>query len=82
MMHFARIEKSKRLQRLLAFLREKGDAGCTTMEIIQGARVVGVNGAAKELRMNGYTVECGMERSALSEDGVSSVYRYRLREAA
>jgi hypothetical protein len=76
--HFARLSASPRLQRLLAFLRERGEKGATTMEIITGASVVAVNSAVKELRMNGYRVECVMERGG--KDAASNVYRYTLVE--
>lgn len=55
-MHFARLENSKRLQRvdnLLADLEWH-----TTREIIDGANVCAVNSAISELRKNGRLITC------------------------
>lgn len=76
--HFARLEKSPRLQRLLAFLRDCGQAGATTREIIDGADVCAVNSAVCELNRQGFKITCVME--GRTYEG-SSVFRYRLAEA-
>ena len=58
MIHFARLDHSPRLQRTLDFLRQCGNRGATTMEIIRGANVCAINSIAAELRHNGYIVRC------------------------
>lgn len=59
--HYATLANSARLQRLLAFLKERGAQGATTLEIVHGAQVCAVNSAAAELRRNGIDVECHAE---------------------
>jgi biotin operon repressor len=55
-MHYAKIEKSDRLKRLLSAL---GDgAWHSTMDLISRANICAVNSAVSELRGNGYPVEC------------------------
>jgi hypothetical protein len=61
--HFARIENSDRLRRVLAVLSDRQPH--STMEIVQAAEVCAVNSAIAELRMNGIRIECrqvGRER--------------------
>lgn len=77
-LHYARLDKSPRLKRLLAYLRTRGDQGATTMEIIVGASVAAVNSAIAELRANGFTINCQPEGA--TDDGMR-IYRYRLAEA-
>lgn len=73
--HFARLDKSPRLQRIFSALTDAGDRGLTTMEIISRADVCAVNSAICELRLNNKRVECTPEgRTA----GGSNVFRYRL----
>ncbi|MBK1690998.1 hypothetical protein CKO33_02280 [Ectothiorhodospira mobilis] len=55
-MRYARLENSRRLQRVAALLRDGRPR--TTLEIIQGARVCAVNSIAAELRANGLNVQC------------------------
>lgn len=74
-MHAAKLADSPRLQRVLAFLRQRGKTGATTFEIINGANVVAVNSAVAELRVNGHEVNCSQERS-----GDARIYRYVLTE--
>jgi hypothetical protein len=71
-MHHARIDKSERLQRVLALLRD--GAWHTTRNIVFGAEVMAVNSVVAELRANGYIIECE------SVSGIRGRYRYRLVE--
>lgn len=63
--HYAQLETSPRLQRLLKFLSD-GRAR-TTLEIIQQAQVCAVSTAIKELRMNGFEIECRPVRRGVYE---------------
>lgn len=54
--HYARYEKSERLQRALAFILDGRQH--TTLEIIHGADVCAVNSAMDELRANGFDARC------------------------
>lgn len=72
--HAADLKKSARLQRVLAFLRDRGQAGATTMDIIRSCSVVAVNSVVSELRVNGYNITATRER----DDGDTRVYRYRM----
>ena len=55
-MHYARLEHSPRLQRLLAVLRQGG--WYSTRDLVKQAEVMAINSAADELRANGFNVEC------------------------
>lgn len=55
-MNAAKIEKSDRLQRVLALLKKGGEY--TTLEIIQKAGVCAVNSIISELRQHGYQISC------------------------
>ena len=55
-MHFARVDKSPRLQRVLRVLKD-GDSH-TTLDLIQEASVCAVNSIICELRMNGHDITC------------------------
>jgi hypothetical protein len=72
-MHFAKLDKSARLRRVLIFLRLRGKQGATTFEIITQARVAAVSPAISELRANGFGIDCHQER-----DGDAKVFRYKL----
>lgn len=54
--HYAKIENSPRLQRLLALL--EGGQEFTTLEIMQHAKICAVNSAICELRLNGFEIVC------------------------
>jgi len=56
MIHYAKIDNSKRLMRVLTLLAD-GQA-YTTREIIQHANVCAVNTCITELRENGYDIDC------------------------
>ena len=55
-MHYARLEHSPRLQRLLAVLRQGG--WYSTRDLVKQAEVMAINSAADELRANGFEVQC------------------------
>lgn len=73
-MHAANLEKSPRLQRVLAYLRRNGPA--TTLQISQACTVCAVNSIIDELRENGFTIVCQAVK------GGRGVYQYELQEAA
>lgn len=73
--HYARLEHSPRLQRVLALLRDGQPH--STMDIIARARVVAVNSAITELRRNGIPIDC---RSAGRGQDDSAIYEYKLVE--
>jgi len=55
-MHFATLEKSQRLQRVLAVLRDGKTH--TTRDLILKAQVCAVNSIVAEIRANGIHVDC------------------------
>lgn len=55
-MHSATIERSPRLQRVLAVLLDNKKH--TTRSIIRKAKVCAVNSCVSELRANGISIEC------------------------
>lgn len=61
-MHFARLESSDRLQRVLRVL-ETGPK--TTLQIIQEAGVCAVNSIVSELRANKYNILCQCVRKGV-----------------
>ena len=71
--HYARLESSKRLQRLKEFLSDGRPH--TTLEIISGAKVCAVNTAISELRRNGVLVDCRCQ--GRTEDGANA-YAYQI----
>jgi hypothetical protein len=75
MMHAARIAESPRLQRVVAFLRERGNRGATSLEIAQECAVVAPSTYISELRANGLTVRSQQERTT---DTGARVWRYWL----
>lgn len=61
--HYAKIESSDRLRRVLGVLSDGQPH--STLEIIAYARVCAVNSCVAELRMNGFRIDCkqiGRER--------------------
>lgn len=72
--HAATLAASPRLQRVLAFLRERGPAGATTREIVVCAQVCAVNSCVDEIRESGVGIDCTMEGRGR--------FRYRLAEFA
>lgn len=75
MIHAARVEKSARLQRVLAVLRRNVDVWMTRRElrVVCGPEMEDATVCIRELRQNGYRIDC--ER----RDGR---WKYRLVEAA
>ncbi len=74
--HYARIEKSKRLQRVLELLRQRGRTGATGREINHLCDVLNPGGACSELARNGFTIAC---KFIGTSDAGRKVYRYSLR---
>ena len=67
--HYAKLENSPRLQKLLAYLRDRKPH--TTREIGRGVDIMAVNTAVDELRFNGYEIDCQCVRRG--------IYQYILR---
>ncbi len=62
MMHFARLENSPRLRRVLEVLKE--DGAHTTYEIQERARVCAVASSVSELRAQGFMITCKKRKGA------------------
>ena len=76
-MNAAKLEKSSRLQAVLAFLRDRGERGATTAELQAATGSMAIHSDVAEVRANGVEVSCAY-------DGTSNgrrVYRYRLAAA-
>ena len=74
-MHAARIERSKRLQDVLALLSRGGRY--STRDIIDKTGYCAINSIVSELRANGYDIDCSSETGTIN--GRSQVvYYYRL----
>lgn len=71
MIHYAKVENSPRLQRILRVLADGAEH--STRNIITDANVCAVNTAISELRRNGYTIAA---KSKGIRDG-SHVYTYQ-----
>ena len=71
MMHAAQIDRSPRLQRVLAVLKDGAEH--STRELLAAAHVCAVNSIVAELRANHYPVSC---RQVRGEGG--RVWLYRL----
>jgi hypothetical protein len=71
----AKLENSKRLQAILALLRDRGATGATTREISEASGALNPATEVSALRHNGVAVRCEFERK--TETG-SRVYRYWL----
>lgn len=71
--HYARLNKSPRLQRLLKFLSDLEPH--TTLDIIVGAGICSVNTAICELRLNGFDIPCKLRE--VRDDG-AKIYEYQL----
>ena len=79
MIHAAKIEQSPRLQRFLAYQMDAKATGATGLELIAETRNLNPHTSAAELRANGVSVICRLDR--ITEDG-ARVYRYFLAEYA
>lgn len=73
--HACNLATSPRLQKVRDFLRERGEVGATTMEIIKNCGVCAVNSIITELRRNGLVIDA--HGPALNDQG-ARVYRYVL----
>ena len=74
-MNAAKLERSERMQAILAFMRERGTAGATSLEIAVRFNVLNVGTEMSALRHNGVNVDCEFERE--TETG-RRVYRYHV----
>lgn len=74
-MHAATLANSLRLQKVLEFLRERGQIGCTPAEIIRACPTTRPSSDVSELRHNGILIDCTYERETATG---ARVYRYRL----
>ena len=77
--HAASLARSKKLQRVLAFLRERGASGATTWEINQACQSTRSSSDISELRFNGIQIDCIPE--GVNENG-AQVNRFVLMESA
>ncbi len=68
---------TRRIQRLLAFLKVRGYRGATSLEVSRVCGTVSAATDASDLRRCGFNVECSFER--MSDEG-RRVHRYRLVE--
>jgi hypothetical protein len=73
--HYAKLENSPRLQRLLALLKAAGKRGATTRDISLGAEIFAASTAVVELRKNGFTVRRIFEKTT---ERKANVHRYFL----
>lgn len=71
---------TNRLQSVLAFLRERGERGATTLEIVERCKVLAPNTAIAELRERGIPVS--KAKSERETDTGRRVFRYVLSEDA
>lgn len=62
-MHYAKVETSKRLKRVLNLLSD--GLPHTTRDIVRRASVCAVNSIISELRMNGYDINCWCHRKGV-----------------
>lgn len=74
-MHAAKLASSPRLQRILSYLKEAGQQGVTSLQIVHSCNVVAPATYVSELRQNGYIVSCDFEGTTPTG---AKVYRYRL----
>lgn len=65
MIHYAKLENSPRLQRLLTLLQD--GQRHSTMDIITKAKICAVNTAVSELRRNGYVIGQEQVKQGLHE---------------
>ena len=75
-LHAARLDRSPRLQRTLAALRD--GEWHSTRDILRDAHICAVNSCIAELRANGYVITC---QQRIGSDG-RRLFFYRLEEDA
>ena len=77
MIHYAKIEESDRLRRVIRFLRKRPKKGATTREIVHSCDVMNVATCVSEINSQpgGERIVCTYERT--TQDG-RRVYRYRI----
>jgi len=76
MIHYAKLDKSDRLQRIVKYLKKRGRKGATTREIALECDVMNVATCASEInrQLAKGGIDCHFERT--TDDG-RKVYRYR-----
>jgi len=65
--HYAKLDKSPRLQRVLKYLKDKKPH--STRDIVKEADVCAVNSCVDELRENGFDIKCTRK---------GNIWRYQL----
>lgn len=75
MIHYAKLEKSERLQRILRLLKERGPRGATSREIDRECDTVCAHTGIAELRENRKTIRTVREREIATG---RRVFRYIL----
>ncbi len=75
MNHIALFERSSRLQKMVAFLKKRGNQGATTWAIYYLTRICGIPQTIGQLRhdYNGFKIDCVFVRER--RDG-TRIYRY------
>ncbi len=76
-MHAGKVATSPKLQRILAFLRERGAQGATSLEITQACGTCAAATDVSALRHNGYAIDCERDQT---HDPARRVWRYRILE--
>jgi hypothetical protein len=75
--HYANIEKSPRLKRLLAYLKRQGKWGATSLHLAEYLSTPCIATDISELRRNGYYIVCEYLRTTAAG---RRVYLYTLKE--
>jgi hypothetical protein len=76
--HFPKLENSKDLQSLLAFLKGQGKQGATSLEIFRACGMLNPGREVSALRKNGMRIGCKYEHK---NDHGKKIYRYRYESA-
>ena len=74
--HLVKIDGSKPLQRIVAYLGDRGELGATGLEVATQCRVLNVATWVSHLRRQGIPIETVFDRT--TEEG-ARVYRYFFR---
>lgn len=74
MIHFANAKKSNRLRKVLSYLKDRGNRGATTRDLVEATGQVAINSIAAELRAQGYRISCTFQGRSLEGN---SIFRYR-----
>lgn len=74
-MHYTKLDKSSRLQKILQYLHKRGDRGATTAEIATKFKLQSASTWLSMLRHNGVDVLC--EYVKTTDDG-AKIFRYKV----